>query len=158
MRSISASARIGNIWARRVSMIDGFGSDMVMKFPRLPVRPAYGFGRTISSGRRIMASVRSDWMAVCSSLRMIRPAKDAAAGAQHGGECGVPMCHNGGDYPPNLQWAREGPGGSQTGLLPNIAPFYPNRSEGLVECLAQRFLRTGAKAIPFSFAPWTVPL
>jgi hypothetical protein len=54
MRSISASARIGNIWARRVSMIDGLGSDMMMKFPRLPARPAYGFGRTISSGRRIM--------------------------------------------------------------------------------------------------------
>jgi hypothetical protein len=85
-------------------MIDGFGSDMVMKSPRLPVRPAYGFGLTISSERRIMASVRSDWMAICSSPRMIRPAKDGAAGAQHGGECGVRMCHNGGIDPATWRW------------------------------------------------------
>ena len=42
-RSISAGSRVGNIWWRRVSMIDGVGTDMVLLTGLFPVRPGYTF-------------------------------------------------------------------------------------------------------------------
>jgi hypothetical protein len=57
MRSISASARIGNIWARRVSMIDGFGSDMmVCEALEFPARGVYGLIAMISPGSGIIGA------------------------------------------------------------------------------------------------------